>query len=204
VLGEALETAVQGQLNVTLSALRDAITAPAPNARTLADLYTQLSAILAQLNLTTTGLRDALTASISTDQPRHLTNWPAGYPDALAESRLASILAQLDVKTGTVRDGIVTAIEGMQPRSVTNFPADYPDALSESRLASILAPLDRPESEIWDVKSAQGAVTAATDTAGLTITLDLGTTGRAHVQRCVRVTSASVGVALELEITGCR
>jgi hypothetical protein len=199
---------ILAQLDITQSALRDALTSPAPNARTLADLHSQLAAILGQLNLTTTALRDAITgaapssrslfqvdqdlvAALQATQPRNVTNFPADPPDALAQARLFSILSQLDIALSVHRDALLTALAADQPRHVTNFPADYPDAVSQARLLSILTQLDRTLSEVFDVKSSQGAVTAAANNAGLTVTLDLGATGRTTVQRFISVGGAS-------------
>lgn len=173
---------ILAQLDITQSALRDAITSPSPNARTLADLYGQLASILGQLNLTTTVLRDAITggapsnktlfgldqdlvAALQATQPRSVTNFPSDYPDAMAEARLQSILNQLDTPLTAHRDAITTSLATDQPRHVTNFPTDFPDALTESRLASILGQLDVKMSQLRDGIAGAGVSTKSVEIA---------------------------------------
>lgn len=111
--------------------------------------------------------------------------------DPVARASLADLVSRFDVPHSAVLDAILTD----QARHVTNFPLDFPDQLSQARLQSLLAQVDRALSEIYDVRSAHGAVTAAQNSAGLTVTLDLGPTGRPTVQRFISLGgSASASV----------
>lgn len=152
---------ILAQLDITHSALRDALTAPAPNARTLADLHAHLGAILAQLDLRTTGLRDAiagaapstktlyaldqdLVAALQATQPRSIASFPSDYPDALAQARLLSVLGQLDAKTSEVRDGI--AGSGATSKTLYALDQDVVAALQATQPRSITNfPSDYPD-----------------------------------------------------------
>ncbi|MFA5862431.1 MAG: hypothetical protein WDA16_12125 [Candidatus Thermoplasmatota archaeon] len=171
--GRASLASILAQLDVTQSALRDAITGASPSARSLF------------------GLGQDLVGAIQATQPRSIVNLPSEYPDPIAQARLLSILGQLDITQTAHRDAIIAAVAADQARHLTNFPADYPDATAQTRLQSVLTQLDRTLSEVFDVKAAQNAVTAGANTAGLTVTLDLGTTGRPTVQRFISVGGAS-------------
>jgi len=158
---------VLSRLDVSQSALRDAIVGPPPNGKSLLELGQDL------------------VGAIEAAQPRSITNFPLDFPDAGSQIGLQAILGQLDVPLSSHGDAVVSAIAANQARHVTNFPLDFPDQLAHARLQSLLAQADRSVSEVYDVRSAHGAVTAAQNTSGLTVTLDLGPTGRPTVQRFV-------------------
>jgi len=108
---------VLGQLDITLTELRDAITAPSPNSKTLADLYERLDSIRTQLD-----------TSLST---------------RASETTLASILGQIDITLSALRD----AIRGAGNKTLTDVDASIStikNALSSIGTDKLLTTPDNP------------------------------------------------------------
>ena len=133
---------VLSKLDITLAELRDAITAPAPNSKTLADLYERLETI-----------RNQLDVALST---------------RASEATVSSILEQLDITLSELRDAIrgsgnktltdldssLTAIRGAlasvgtdklltTPDNPPNFDVALSTRASEATLSGIRAQTDR-------------------------------------------------------------
>ena len=114
---EATLAAVLSQLDITLTELRDAITAPSPDNKTLADLYDRLNSIRTQLDTT-----------LST---------------RASETTLASILSQLDLTLTELRD----AIRGTGDKTLTDLDASIAaikNALSSIGTDKLLTTPDNP------------------------------------------------------------
>ena len=92
---------IYGQLDITLSALRDAITAPSPDSKTLADLYERLDSIRSQLDVV--------------------------LSSRASESTVSSILSQLDIALSELRD----ALKGTGNKDFTTLEADVESILSQ-------------------------------------------------------------------------
>ena len=114
---EATIAAILSQLDITLTELRDAITAPSPDNKTLADLYDRLNSIRTQLDTT-----------LST---------------RASETTLASILSQLDLTLTELRD----AIRGTGDKTLTDLDASIAaikNALSSIGTDKLLTTPDNP------------------------------------------------------------
>ena len=114
---EATLAAVLSQLDITLTELRDAITAPSPDNKTLADLYERLDSIRTQLD-----------TAIST---------------RASETTLASILGQLDITLSALRD----AIRGTGDKTLTDLDssiAAIKNALASIGTDKLLTTPDNP------------------------------------------------------------
>jgi len=159
---EATLAAILSQLDITLTELRDAITAPSPDNKTLADLYerldsirtqldttlstraseTTLASILSQLDLTLTELRDAIRGT----GDKTLTDLDASI--AAIKNALASIgtdkllttpdnPSNLDISISSLRD----SLRGTGNKTLTDL---------DTRLASVLGQLDITLSALRD------------------------------------------------------
>lgn len=153
---------ILGRLDLTTTQLRDEITGTAPTCKTL---Y---------------ALDQDLVAALGATQPRSISNFPSDYPDALAQTRLLSILGQLDVPTTQLRD----AITGGPPSCKTLY-----DLWTAEE--AIRAKLDRTLSEVFDLKTGYVGVTHTNNTSGLTLTVDLGPTGRRKVHQFISTGGAA-------------
>ena len=114
---EATLASILSQLDVTLTELRDAITAPSPDNKTLADLYDRLNSIRTQLDTT-----------LST---------------RASETTLASILSQLDLTLTELRD----AIRGTGDKTLTDLDssiAAIKNALASIGTDKLLTTPDNP------------------------------------------------------------
>ncbi|MCD6197289.1 MAG: hypothetical protein J7K15_01770 [Deltaproteobacteria bacterium] len=159
---EATVSAILSQLDLTLSELRDAVTAPAPDSKTLADLYERLesiraqldttlssraseatvSSILGQLDITLTELRDAIRGAGNktlTDLDASIT----AIKNALASIGTDKLLTtpdnppNLDITLSALRD----SLRGTGDKTLTDL---------DTRLASILGQLDITLSQLRD------------------------------------------------------
>jgi len=190
---------IYGQLDITLSALRDAITAPSPNDKTLADLYERLdsirsqldvvlssrasestvSSILSQLDIALSELRDALTTStIDTTM----------YTKTLADvwERLDSIRSQLDVALSTRASE--TTLSGIKSQTdkltfdassylyvnaaVVSNPPNLDVALSTRASESTLSSVKTLLDKLEDALASVGTDKIRIDDAGGSITVD--------------------------------
>jgi DNA-binding FrmR family transcriptional regulator len=91
---EATLSSILSKIDITLSNLRDAITAAAPNNKTLADLYERLNSIRGQLD-----------ATLST---------------RASETTVSGILSQLDITLSALRD----ALRGIGGKTLTDLDTD--------------------------------------------------------------------------------
>jgi hypothetical protein len=185
---ESTLSSVLSQLDITLSSLRDAITAVAPNNKTLADLYERLNSIRTQLDVT-----------LST---------------RASESTLSSVLAQLDITLSALRD----ALRGTGNKTLTDLESDLSSILakldvalstraSESKLEAVRALLDSLENALASVgtdklrTSIIDALPTGTNTIG-NVGLSLkGTPNRLYATASGQV-AAAPGVGYKLRVYG--
>jgi len=164
---------IYGQLDITLSALRDAITAPSPDSKTLADLYERLDSIRSQLDVVLSSRASESTVSsilsqldIALSELRDALKGAGNKDFTTLEADVESILAQLDITLSNLRDtlhgDLYNATDALsvydhlkQVRTqVDSYLPNLDTALStrasESTLSSILSQLDITLSALRD------------------------------------------------------